>query len=72
MADQGERLTFRFEPGDDALCVHPQLDDLEGYQAAYRLVLTRLINRAAAAFTDWFDQFVAANAVAGLFDGRGT
>ena len=62
MVHHGQRLPFGFEPGDDALGVHAQLDDLERDPPANRLLLFGHINHAAAAFADFLQQFVAADA----------
>ena len=70
MVHQRQRLPLGLEPGDDALGVHAQLDDLERDAAADRFLLLGHINHAAAAFADLLEQFVAANPVAGFFGQR--
>ena len=67
---QGQRLTLGFKAGNDVLGVHPQLDDLEGDLAADGFLLLGHVNHAATAFTDLLEQFVAANALSNLLDGR--
>ena len=69
MIHQRQRLAFGLEPGDDVFGVHAQLDDLEGDLPAHRLLLLGHINHAATAFADLLQQFVAANPVAGFFQG---
>ena len=70
MVHQRQRLPLRLEPGNDALGVHAQLDDLERDPAANRLLLLGHINHAAAAFADLLQQFVAAYPVAGFLRGN--
>ena len=70
MIHHGQRLPLGFEAGDDLLRVHAQLDDLERHAAAHRFLLLGHVNHAAAALADLFQQFVAANPVAGLFGRR--
>ena len=63
---QGQGLPLRLEAGDDALGVHPQLDDLERDAPVNRFLLLGHINHAAAPFANLLEEFVAANAVAGF------
>ena len=49
------------------LRVHAQLDDLERDAAAHRFLLLGHVDHAAAAFADFLQQLVTANAVAGFF-----
>ena len=71
MVHQRQGLALGFEPGDDLLGVHAQLDDLEGDPAADGLLLLGHIDHPAAAFADLLEQFVVADAVAGfLGEGR--
>ena len=70
MVHQRQSLPFGFEPGDDRFGVHAQLDDFEGDAAADGLLLFGHIDHAAAAFADLLQQFVVADAVAGLFGQR--
>ena len=52
------------------LGVHAQLDDLERHPPSDRLLLLGHINHAATALADLLQQLVAANPVAGFFQGR--
>jgi hypothetical protein len=61
MVHQREGLALGLEAGDHLPGVHPQLDDLEGDLAADRLPLFGQPDRAAAAFAQGLQQFVAAN-----------
>ena len=70
MVHQRQRLALGFEPGDDRLGVHAQLDDLESDPAADGLLLFGHVNHPAAAFTDLLQQLVATDLVAGLLGGR--
>ena len=65
-----QRLALGFKAGDDLLGVHAQLDDLERHAAAHRFLLLGHVNHAAAAFADFLEQFVAADAIAGFFGGQ--
>jgi hypothetical protein len=47
-----QRLALGFEPRNDALGVHPELDYLQGHAAAHRFLLFRHIDYTAAAFAD--------------------
>ncbi len=67
MVHDGQRLPLRLEARDHLLGVHAELDDLERDLAADRLGLLGHVNHAAAAFADLLEEFVAADAVAGLF-----
>ena len=49
MVHHGQGLALGFEPGDDALGVHAQLDDLERHAPPHRLLLFGHIDHAAAA-----------------------
>ena len=64
MIHHRQRLALGFEAGDDLLGVHAQLDDLERDAAAHRFLLLGHVDHAAAAFADFLEQFVAADAVA--------
>ena len=66
MVHQRQRLPLGLEAGDDLLGVHAQLDDLERHAAAHRLLLLGHVDHAAAAFADFLQQLVAADAVADL------
>ncbi len=67
MVHQGQRLPLGLEASDDLSRIHPQLDDLEGDAAFDRFALLGHIHHAKAAFTDLFQQLVAANQCARLF-----
>ena len=69
MVHQGQGLAFRLESGDHTPGVHPELDDLKRHPAAKRLLLLGHVNHTATAFADLLEEFVAADAVAGLFGG---
>src|SRR5678815_3103216 len=51
MVHQGQCLALSLEPGDHVFGIHPQLDDLQGYPAANRMVLLRHIDHAATALS---------------------
>ena len=61
MVHHGQRLPFRLEPGDDSLCIHAELDDLERDTTAHRLGLLGDINHAATTLTHLLEHFVAAD-----------
>ena len=69
MIHQGHRLTLGFEPGDDLLGVHAQLDDLERDPAMDGFRLLGHINHSTPAFADLLEQFVAADSVTGFLGG---
>jgi hypothetical protein len=52
MVHQRQRLSLRFEAGDDLFGVHAELDDLECHATAHRLFLFGHINDAATALAD--------------------
>src|SRR5947208_10482801 len=56
-------LALRFEAGDHAFRVHPQLDHLERDTSADRLRLLGHIDNPTAALADLLEQLVAADAV---------
>ena len=62
-----QRLPFGLEARQHLAGVHAELDDLEGHAAADRFLLLGHPDGAHAAFTNLFEKFVAADAVAGLF-----
>ena len=66
MIHQCERLTFRFEPGHDALGVHAQLDHLERDMAPDGFALLSPINDAEAPLADFLQESVSADRVANL------
>ncbi len=66
---EGQGLALGFEPSDDLLGVHAQLDDLQRDPAADRLLLFGHIDHATTAFADLLKQFVAPNPIPGLFRG---
>ncbi|MFO1486586.1 MAG: hypothetical protein U1F71_24705 [Verrucomicrobiaceae bacterium] len=61
MIHQGERLSLRFEAGDDLVRIHAQLDDLQCHAAAHRLTLFRLPHHAESSFAQALQQAVTAN-----------
>src|SRR3954447_14381647 len=63
---QSQRLSFRFEPSDDRLGIHSQLNDLQRYMATNRLKLLRHVNHPAPAFADLLEQLTAADSLARL------
>jgi hypothetical protein len=67
MIHHRQRLAFRFEAGDDLFGVHPQLDHLQRHPAAHWFLLFGHIDQATAALADLLEQFIMADAVAGLF-----
>ena len=67
MIHHGQCLTFGFEPGDDLLGIHPQLDDLQGDLTRDRLGLFGHVNDPHTAHADFLKQLVAANDRAGTF-----
>ena len=69
MIHHRQRLTLRFEPGDDLLGVHAQLDDLERHATPYWLRLIGHIHHAAATFADPLQKFVATEGRADGFIG---
>jgi len=71
MVHQCQRLSFRFEPGDDFLGIHAQFDDLERDAATHGFLLFGHVNNPTTAFADLLQQFVAANHGAGHFLNRG-
>ena len=70
MIHQRQRLPLGFEPGDDLLGVHAQLDDLQRHPPPHRFLLLGHIDDAAAAFADLLEQLVTADPVAGPFQSR--
>jgi hypothetical protein len=64
---QRERLPLGFEARDDAPRFHPELDDFQRHVPADGFRLLGEIDHAAAALADFFEQFVAADAVADFF-----
>ena len=70
MIHQRQCLPLGFEPGDDLLGVHAELDDLERHASAYRFLLLGHIDHTATALAELLEQFVAANLVAGFFHER--
>jgi hypothetical protein len=66
MVHQRQGLAFGLEAGHDLPRVHAQLDNLERDAAMHGFLLLRHPDHAHAAFADLFEQFVAADAVAGL------
>ena len=50
MVHEGQGLAFGFEPGNDFLGIHPQLDDLESHSPLHRFLLLGHINNPATAF----------------------
>ena len=69
MIHQGERLTFSLKAGDNAFGIHAQLDDLEGDPAVDGFFLVGHEHHAAAAFADFLEQLVIADAGAQAFQG---
>ena len=70
MIHHRQRLPLRLKPGDDALGVHAQLDDLERHLPAHRFLLFRQINRPAAALADFLQQLVTPHPAADLLVGQ--
>ena len=68
MIHDRQRLPFRFEPGDNTLGIHPQLDDLQRNATIKdRLLLLGHIDNAAPPFPNLLEQFIAPNAVPYFF-----
>ena len=63
---QRERLALGFEARHYLACVHAQLDDFEGDAPADRFLLFGHPDITEAALADFLQQFVAADALAGL------
>jgi hypothetical protein len=70
MVHEGQGLSLGLEPGDDALGVHAQLNDLEGNPAPDWFLLLGHIDDTTPAFADLLEELVAPNAVAGFFRDR--
>ena len=64
MVHHRQRLPLRLKPGDDVPRVHAELDHLECHTAANRLHLFGDIDHAAAAFSQFFADFVRTDDVA--------
>src|SRR2546422_7671968 len=60
MIHHREGLALDFEARDDAAGIHAELDDLQRYAAADRLLLFGHVNHAATAFANVLEQFVSA------------
>jgi len=67
MVQQGQRLAFGFEPGDDLLGIHTRLDDFECYLAFDRLLLLGQIHYAVTTFTQDLQQFIGTNLLTRLY-----
>ena len=67
MVHHGQRLALGFEARDDFPRVHAGLDDLERDAARHRLDLFGHPDHAESALADLLEQFVAPDALAGLF-----
>ena len=66
MIHERERLAFRFEPGNDALGVHAQLDHLDRNLAPNGFALLSPINDAEAPLADLLQKFVSADGITNL------
>ena len=66
----GQGLALGLEAGDDGLCIHAQLDDLERDLALDRRRLLGQIHRSESAFADHLQQPIRADLAAGAFGGR--
>src|SRR5206468_10898767 len=64
------RLPLGFEPRHDLSRVHAQFDHLQGDPAAHRLLLLRHIDNATSAVTEFLQEPIMANSVAGFFRQR--
>ena len=70
MVHHRQRLPLGLKAGDDVLGVHAQLDDLERHAPPDRLLLFGHENHAAAAFADFLQQFIMADARSKAFGER--
>jgi hypothetical protein len=59
----GQRLAFGLEPGDDPLCVHPALDDLQGHTTANRSLLLGQVDDTHSALAKNTENLVGSDAV---------
>ena len=62
MVHHRQGLAFGLEPGDDALGLHAELDDLQRHPPAHRLLLLGHVDHAAAALPDLLEELVPPDA----------
>ena len=63
MTHHGQSLALGLEAGDDLLCVHPHLDELQGDSTLDGGLLLGQVDHAHAALAQAFEQAVGADLV---------